>query len=142
MNIKKLVDLSTHFYLEFIQDTHFSPHNQFGRDILSEDARGVWHAATDWFASQGATIREVHLPHAEHAFHCYSVVVEVDVASSMARLSLKIWLLFHPLTKKDIDANANSDTMAFAMDTAARRRWESPIWSTSPAVERRHSAEA
>lgn len=57
----------------------------FGRDILSEDARGVWHAATDWFASQGATIREVHLPHAEYAFHCYSVVVEVDVASSMAR---------------------------------------------------------
>lgn len=59
---------------------------QFQRaDILSPCAHRVWQAAIAQCREAGARIQEVHLPHCEHAIHCYAVVVDVDVASNMAR---------------------------------------------------------
>ena len=54
-------------------------------ELLSKDAEQIWMAAIDQLSREGAKIRQVNLPHAEYAIHCYSVLVDVDVASNMAR---------------------------------------------------------
>lgn len=54
-------------------------------DLLSSDAHRVWQDAIDQLASNGATIQEISLPNAEYAIYCYSVIVDVEVASNMAR---------------------------------------------------------
>uniref|UniRef100_A0A914M9B0 Amidase domain-containing protein n=2 Tax=Meloidogyne incognita TaxID=6306 RepID=A0A914M9B0_MELIC len=54
-------------------------------DLLSKDAEEIYQKIINLLISNGIVIKQVLLPNLEYAVNCYSVVVDVEIASNMAR---------------------------------------------------------
>uniref|UniRef100_A0A915N344 CID domain-containing protein n=1 Tax=Meloidogyne javanica TaxID=6303 RepID=A0A915N344_MELJA len=54
-------------------------------DLLSKDAEEIYQKIINLLISNGVVIKQVLLPNLEYAVNCYSVVVDVEIASNMAR---------------------------------------------------------
>ncbi|XP_020832607.1 glutamyl-tRNA(Gln) amidotransferase subunit A, mitochondrial isoform X2 [Phascolarctos cinereus] len=52
---------------------------------LSSEMQAFWSKAADLFASKGAKVVEVSLPHTSYSIVCYHVLCTAEVASNMAR---------------------------------------------------------
>ncbi|XP_027712720.1 glutamyl-tRNA(Gln) amidotransferase subunit A, mitochondrial isoform X2 [Vombatus ursinus] len=52
---------------------------------LSSEVQAFWSKAADLFASKGAKVVEVSLPHTSYSIVCYHVLCTAEVASNMAR---------------------------------------------------------
>nr|CAD2130482.1 unnamed protein product [Meloidogyne enterolobii] len=54
-------------------------------DLLLKDAEEIYQKIINLLISNGVVIKQVLLPNLEYAVNCYSVVVDVEIASNMAR---------------------------------------------------------
>ncbi|KAF7639321.1 Amidase domain-containing protein [Meloidogyne graminicola] len=54
-------------------------------NLLSKDAENSYLNALNLLSSKGVKIKEVNIPHLDFAINCYSIIVDVEVASNMAR---------------------------------------------------------
>jgi aspartyl-tRNA(Asn)/glutamyl-tRNA(Gln) amidotransferase subunit A len=58
---------------------------EYRMDGMPEEIEALWQRGIDWLKSEGATIRDISLPHTKYALPAYYIVAPAEASSNLAR---------------------------------------------------------
>ena len=58
---------------------------EYRMDGMPEEIEALWKQGLDWLVAEGATIRDISLPHTKYALPAYYIVAPAEASSNLAR---------------------------------------------------------
>jgi len=58
---------------------------EYRMDGMAAEIEGLWEQGAEWLRQQGAEIKEISLPHTQHALPVYYIVAPAEASSNLAR---------------------------------------------------------